>query len=263
MRRPRARLLRANPHRFARLRDPSGHRRLRHQSGRPLRSRLRRSPPPLRRLAQALRSARRYRLRLLRRTGRPRPHPLYAPRTRHPRRLADVAAAARDLSGPRAERRVQPVPAPPEARAGARHAPLSPDCARSPARSKTAVATSAPSSRRAIYVDRAMRQAKAGARYLGEVLRQRGRGSQSCGASSPIGAASPPAQWKSTPTTSKACCRKASGEWAIGQERYTRLLREKELLPYDAHGLRERGTREYDRLAERATPLRPGDRAHR
>jgi uncharacterized protein (DUF885 family) len=43
---------------------------------------------------------------------------------------------------------------------------------------------------------------------------------------------------------------RANGEYAIGAERYTRLLREKELLQDDASALRERGRREYDRLAE-------------
>jgi uncharacterized protein (DUF885 family) len=43
---------------------------------------------------------------------------------------------------------------------------------------------------------------------------------------------------------------KASGEYAIGVERYSRLLREKELLQDDAMSLRERGRREYDRLAD-------------
>src|SRR5260370_42095303 len=43
---------------------------------------------------------------------------------------------------------------------------------------------------------------------------------------------------------------RATGEWAIGAERYSRLLREKELLADDAPSLRARGRREYDRLAD-------------
>jgi uncharacterized protein (DUF885 family) len=43
---------------------------------------------------------------------------------------------------------------------------------------------------------------------------------------------------------------RANGQWAIGQARYSRLLREKELLSDDAPALRERGRREYDRLAD-------------
>jgi len=41
----------------------------------------------------------------------------------------------------------------------------------------------------------------------------------------------------------------ASGAWQLGEERYTRLLREKEMLDIDARGLRELGRAEYDRLA--------------
>ncbi len=43
--------------------------------------------------------------------------------------------------------------------------------------------------------------------------------------------------------------RDARGSWAIGEERYTRLLQEKELLGYDARALRERGRAEYERVA--------------
>ncbi len=41
----------------------------------------------------------------------------------------------------------------------------------------------------------------------------------------------------------------ATGTWQLGEERYTRLLREKEQLDVDARGLRERGRAEYERLA--------------
>src|SRR5215467_712058 len=43
---------------------------------------------------------------------------------------------------------------------------------------------------------------------------------------------------------------RASGEYAIGADRYSRLLREKELLQDDAVSLRVRGRKEYARLAE-------------
>src|SRR5439155_11364970 len=41
---------------------------------------------------------------------------------------------------------------------------------------------------------------------------------------------------------------RAGGDYAIGEELYTALLREKELLPLDARGLRERGREQYDLL---------------
>jgi len=43
--------------------------------------------------------------------------------------------------------------------------------------------------------------------------------------------------------------RTATGSWQLGEERYTRLLREREALPYDARSLRDRGRAEYDRLS--------------
>lgn len=42
----------------------------------------------------------------------------------------------------------------------------------------------------------------------------------------------------------------ARGEWAIGEARYDRLLRQAEGLPYGARGLLERGQRAYDELAD-------------
>ena len=41
---------------------------------------------------------------------------------------------------------------------------------------------------------------------------------------------------------------KATGEWAYGEERYSRQLQERERLDFDARSLREMGQAEYDRL---------------
>jgi uncharacterized protein (DUF885 family) len=41
---------------------------------------------------------------------------------------------------------------------------------------------------------------------------------------------------------------RAAGKYAIGEEMYTALLRDKELLPYDTRELRERGREQYDTL---------------
>ena len=41
---------------------------------------------------------------------------------------------------------------------------------------------------------------------------------------------------------------RATGDWAIGEQRYDALLREKEGLPYGTRGLRERGQAEYAAL---------------
>ncbi|HLZ29891.1 MAG TPA: DUF885 domain-containing protein [Chloroflexota bacterium] len=100
-----------------------------------------------------------------------------------------------------------------------------------------------------VYVDRAIRQARAGARFVGEVLANE--------------VADPElraflADWGGIASGALEVYADfledlrphARGEWAIGHERYSRLLREKELLADDATTLRERGRREYDRLAE-------------
>ncbi len=41
---------------------------------------------------------------------------------------------------------------------------------------------------------------------------------------------------------------RAEGSWQLGEESYSRLLREREALPYDARGLRDRGRAELDRV---------------
>jgi uncharacterized protein (DUF885 family) len=100
-----------------------------------------------------------------------------------------------------------------------------------------------------IYVDRAIRQARAGARYVGEVLP---------GEIADEKLRAEMADWGSIAADAMTTYAeflqdllpRASGEWAIGEERYSRLLREKELLADDAHALRERGRHEYDRLAD-------------
>ena len=47
----------------------------------------------------------------------------------------------------------------------------------------------------------------------------------------------------------------ATGTWQLGEERYTRLLREREALPYDARSLRERGRAEYEDLSDEMATL--------
>ena len=48
---------------------------------------------------------------------------------------------------------------------------------------------------------------------------------------------------------------RATGGFAIGESRYSRLLRDKELLPFDTPALRERGRAEYERLSEELDEL--------
>jgi uncharacterized protein (DUF885 family) len=104
----------------------------------------------------------------------------------------------------------------------------------------------------AVYVERALGQARAGVRYARELA--------------PLEVADPGLRAEVATAGAVAADaferfagllerlrERAHGAWAIGEARYTRLLREKELLPDDAATLRERGHREYDRLAGELT----------
>ncbi len=104
----------------------------------------------------------------------------------------------------------------------------------------------------AVYVERALGQARAGARYAhdlvpGEVAdpRLRAELAEAGGVAADA--------FERFAGFLERFREKASGAWAIGEARYTGLLREKELLPYDARALRERGRREYERLAGELT----------
>jgi uncharacterized protein (DUF885 family) len=99
-----------------------------------------------------------------------------------------------------------------------------------------------------LYVDRAIRQARAGARYASDIVArevsdERLRAELADWGGIAAGAMEVYADFL------EGLLPKASGEWAIGEHRYSRILREKELLPYDASSLRERGRGEYERLA--------------
>jgi uncharacterized protein (DUF885 family) len=105
-----------------------------------------------------------------------------------------------------------------------------------------------------IYVERAIGQAKAAARYArelvpGEVkdptLRQKvaEAGATAAGAYE---------DFAGYLESNKA---KAAGDYAIGEELYTALLREKELLPFGARELQARGREQYDLLANEANKI--------
>ncbi len=99
-----------------------------------------------------------------------------------------------------------------------------------------------------IFVGRAIGQARAGARYTRELL--------------PADIAEPALRERVAEAGAEAASAlddyaafleelrpRCTGEWALGEERYTRLLRERELLETDTRTLRQRGRTEYDRLA--------------
>jgi uncharacterized protein (DUF885 family) len=105
-----------------------------------------------------------------------------------------------------------------------------------------------------VYVERAIGQARAAARYArelvpGEVkdpaLRQKvaEAGATAAGAYEDFAAFL---------ESNKA---RAGGDYAIGEELYTSLLREKELLPFGTRELRERGREQYDLLSNEANKI--------
>ena len=103
-----------------------------------------------------------------------------------------------------------------------------------------------------IFLDRAANQARAGARYVREILpSQIDEGplrARLAEAGEVAGAA-----YDGYVAFLEEMRPDASGEWAIGEERYSALLREKELLSFDARELRERGQAAYDGLAVELT----------
>ena len=99
-----------------------------------------------------------------------------------------------------------------------------------------------------IYVDRAIGQAKAAAKYARELVPQEVKDPASRELLAATGADAGDAfdAFAEFLTEKKE---KASGTYAIGEALYTSLLQDKELLPYDARSLRERGREQYDLLA--------------
>ena len=100
-----------------------------------------------------------------------------------------------------------------------------------------------------IFLDRAANQARAGARYLREILPSQMSSdehrSRLAEAGERAGAA-----YDEYVAFLEGMRADAAGEWALGEERYSALLREKELLDFGARELRERGKAAYDELAE-------------
>ena len=101
-----------------------------------------------------------------------------------------------------------------------------------------------------VYVERAIRQARAGARYLGEVLAGEVQDDRLRAELADWGGVASGAMEVYAEFLERELLPRANGQWAIGADRYSRLLREKEMLQDDAASLRKRGRREYDRLAE-------------
>ena len=98
-----------------------------------------------------------------------------------------------------------------------------------------------------VFVDRALGQARAGARYVRELLPAEVRDSALRSVLAEAGAVAASALDGYVGFLEDLRGR-ATGGFALGEARYGRLLREKEHVPLDAGALRERGRREYERL---------------
>ncbi len=104
----------------------------------------------------------------------------------------------------------------------------------------------------AIFLERAANQARAGARYVRELLPAQVEDSALAGRLAEAGDATASA-YESYVAFLEEMRPSATGDWALGEERYSALLREKELLGFGAAELRERGQAAYDELAAELT----------
>lgn len=105
-----------------------------------------------------------------------------------------------------------------------------------------------------IFLERAANQARAGARYVRELLPAQVEEPELRSRLADAGAEAASA-YDDYVAFLEEMRPSATGEWALGEGRYSALLREKELLGFDARELRERGQAAYDELAESLTRI--------
>ena len=104
----------------------------------------------------------------------------------------------------------------------------------------------------AIFLERAANQARAGARYVREILPAQvadPKLSARLAAAGEVAAAA----YEDYVAYLEEMRPTARGGWALGEERYSALLREKEMLGFGAAELRDRGQAAYDELAVELT----------
>jgi uncharacterized protein (DUF885 family) len=105
-----------------------------------------------------------------------------------------------------------------------------------------------------VYAERAIGQAKAAARYARELVPAEVKDASSKQRLTEAGAKAATAfdEFAAYLESNKE---RAKGDWAVGEELYSALLREKELLPFGAVELRERGREQYALLATEANRI--------
>ena len=99
-----------------------------------------------------------------------------------------------------------------------------------------------------VYVDRAIGQARAAAKYARELVPQEVKEPAGREKLAAVGAQAGDA-FDAFAGFLERKRDASSGDYAIGETLYSAMLTEKELLPYDARSLRERGREQYDLLA--------------
>jgi uncharacterized protein (DUF885 family) len=99
-----------------------------------------------------------------------------------------------------------------------------------------------------IYIDRAIGQARAATKYARELVPAEVKDRATREKLAAVGAVAADA-FEAFAAFLQKKREKAEGDYAVGEALYTALLREKELLPFDAPALRERGREQYDLLA--------------
>jgi uncharacterized protein (DUF885 family) len=105
-----------------------------------------------------------------------------------------------------------------------------------------------------VLVDRALGQARAGARYFRELLPAEA-GDPALRATLAEAGGAAAAALDAFAAFLEGLRSRATGQLALGEGRYSRLLEERELLPLDTGALRERGWREYRHLEEELREL--------
>ena len=105
-----------------------------------------------------------------------------------------------------------------------------------------------------VFLERAIGQARAAARYARELVPGEVKDARHRQKVAEAGAAAASAyeDFAAFLESNKA---RAAGDYAIGEELYTALLREKELLPFGTRDLRERGREQYEMLSNEANKI--------
>src|SRR5437773_2543622 len=105
-----------------------------------------------------------------------------------------------------------------------------------------------------VYLERAIGQARAAAKYARELVPAEVKDPAAKARLTEAGAAAAKA-FDEFATYLEQRKADAKGSWAIGEELYTALLKEKELLPFGARELREKGHEQWDLLSAEANRI--------